>query len=98
MVKYIEYINSKEWKETRKRFLEILGKKCSGCKREKSVQLHHLTYVRLGRELLEDVLPLCVRCHKKVHRLRKREGLSIKSSTAIVMTQMALKSSNLDEK
>lgn len=32
-----------------------------------SIELHHLTYKRVGRESLDDLMPLCGVCHKKVH-------------------------------
>ena len=37
-----------------------------------NIALHHISYDRLGRELLnQDFVPLCKNCHKKVHLLIK---------------------------
>ena len=38
------------------------------------LQLHHLTYERLGQELPEDVVGLCVECHRKADRIRADEA------------------------
>lgn len=40
---------------------------CRGCGESGSEQVHHLTYARLGCELLTDVVGLCCRCHELVH-------------------------------
>lgn len=39
------------------------------CRRKSGLQLHHLTYARLGREQLDDLIPLCPTHHKEAHRL-----------------------------
>ena len=31
--------------------------------------LHHLTYIRIGREDDEDLVPLCARDHRKLHHV-----------------------------
>jgi len=33
----------------------------------KGLEVHHLSYRRLGNELLSDLIVLCVGCHKKQH-------------------------------
>ena len=33
------------------------------------LELHHLTYERLGNESLEDLILLCRRCHQQEHEL-----------------------------
>lgn len=42
---------------------------CEGCGQNIPLQLHHLTYERLGRELDKDLLALCERCHRTFHEL-----------------------------
>lgn len=45
---------------------------CYACKGH-ATEVHHRTYVRLGRERLEDLEPLCAACHAKQHD-RTRPG------------------------
>lgn len=51
-----------------------------------SLQVHHLNYDRLGKELDSDLMALCESCHRTVHRLglglKVRRGLLL--STALV--------------
>lgn len=46
---------------------------CEGCGRKKSdeivLQVHHLTYERLGREEDRDLLAVCDECHRTFHKL-----------------------------
>lgn len=68
---YGEYLRSPGWIETRGRFrVSQLPQECI-CGAE-DVHLHHLTYERLGRERLSDLLPLCRKCHQMVHELERR--------------------------
>jgi 5-methylcytosine-specific restriction endonuclease McrA len=72
---YDDYLKSEHWRETRERKLLRSGYRCQGyrgfhvkCVAE-GVQLdvHHLTYARLGRELESDLIVLCHDCHGKAH-------------------------------
>lgn len=68
MVDYRVYILSDEWR--RLRLLIILRAKgiCERCRRWPVVNVHHLTYARLGSELLTDLLGVCIKCHQELHR------------------------------
>lgn len=64
---YDEYLSSSRWLRTRARYLASeLSQRCIVCKCT-TFDLHHLTYRRLGREHLEDLVPLCRRHHDEVH-------------------------------
>jgi len=70
---YNRYINSPEWRRFRTKVLKERGHKCEICKKEgNSFDIHHLTYERLGNELLEDVQVLCQSCHKEIHKKNKK--------------------------
>lgn len=47
------YIRNRQW--------------CEGCGDGKANQVHHLSYERLGRELDQDLLAVCDRCHRAFH-------------------------------
>lgn len=87
---YPKYINSGAWASRRRAFLLEQGARCQGCDTPRaelpkgSLHVHHRTYVRLGRELPEDLAALCLDCHKKVHAL-ERAGLSLEEATDSVI-------------
>lgn len=37
--------------------------RCKRCKQARYLEVHHLTYKRLGFERMDDLEALCVRCH-----------------------------------
>lgn len=61
---YADYMRSGLWVLTRRRLTQD---SCELCGKRSSLVLHHMTYVRLGAERLEDVCTLCSACHGEVH-------------------------------
>jgi 5-methylcytosine-specific restriction endonuclease McrA len=55
------------------------GKKCAVDFVTENVDLHHMTYKRLGNEWDEDLVPLCRDCHKSIHRLFPGKGRKMKN-------------------
>jgi 5-methylcytosine-specific restriction endonuclease McrA len=68
--KHSSYIASKEWQYLRTRILQSRGGKCEVCGVKHRLQVHHLTYERLGNERDEDLKVLCWACHEREHGLR----------------------------
>lgn len=69
-VRYETYLNSWIWAEFRKKILDARGLMCERCGASApaaALHVHHLTYIRMGKELPEDVKLLCVPCHKLMH-------------------------------
>lgn len=67
---YKEYLKHPRWKQVRKARLEFDNYLCAVCHRDmrgEPYETHHLTYQRLGRERLRDVLTVCPSCHKVFH-------------------------------
>ena len=65
---YVKYIASDKWKLFRLSIIADRGKTCERCGTKKgTIQLHHLTYIRLENELSEDVQLLCLPCHETTH-------------------------------
>jgi 5-methylcytosine-specific restriction endonuclease McrA len=64
-------MRSKKWASVRERILKSRGYACERCGCEKDkwtvIQVHHLNYKRLGRELDTDLQVLCLKCHQDVH-------------------------------
>jgi hypothetical protein len=72
---YTAYLLSETWRSLKRRIIKLRGYKCEWCKVEGNVslQLHHLTYERLGCELDTDVQLLCSNCHFKADQRRAEE-------------------------
>ena len=70
-VDYRAYIRSSKWQEIRQRALNRAGNRCEKCQAVGRLDVHHLTYDRLGSELLEDLLVVCEACHKVEDSLRE---------------------------
>lgn len=66
---YADYLQTEHWAQVRKHKIAKTGRQCEKCGRTGNVDVHHLTYERLGEELMEDLQVLCPICHKQVHGL-----------------------------
>lgn len=65
---YHEYLKSDHWKDFRRRYFACHKRRCSICGKTKRIELHHITYARLGHEQMDNVRPLCHFCHALTHR------------------------------
>lgn len=61
------YLQSNEWKKRRRLVMERAGGICEGCRSAKAVHVHHLTYAHWKRELLWELVAVCVPCHEAAH-------------------------------
>ncbi len=61
---YHKYLASREWALLKKQVRERSGGKCERCMTGRHEATHHLTYERIGHELLSDLLGLCQACHR----------------------------------
>jgi len=59
------YLRSEHWQEVRRKKLKQAGYKCEACGQKVKLDIHHLTYERLGKERLSDLQALCRPCHRK---------------------------------
>lgn len=68
---YRAYMVSTEWVRRSNELRGFAEWKCEGCGRERTdtrpLDVHHLTYERLGNERAEDLVVLCRRCHEEQH-------------------------------
>jgi 5-methylcytosine-specific restriction endonuclease McrA len=71
--RYKEYLRSDAWQKKRLAVFNKYGKRCYACRTAVGpIQVHHLDYSRFGRESLDDLMPLCIPCHREVTRIYKR--------------------------
>jgi hypothetical protein len=71
---YDEYIASAQWRRLRAMVIEIRGRVCEKCgSGSPSLEVHHKTYERFGRERDSDLLVVCKSCHKAADRERAED-------------------------
>ena len=76
--RYIGYLKSDAWSAKRAAVIFRDQGRCQAmkngarCGSRYKLEVHHCTYVRFGRELLKDLLCLCMDCHEKEHERKKK--------------------------
>jgi len=66
--RYEEYLKSGEWEYLKELKIKDANYTCQGClERGRVLEVHHLTYERIGMELLTDLVVLCQECHRTIH-------------------------------
>lgn len=71
---YAEYLYSPEWRQRRAMHIRMADFRCDSCGIQGSygtLQVHHKSYGRFGREDLGDLEVLCVSCHRSKHGIRE---------------------------
>lgn len=63
---YHEYLAGPEWAAKRSRALSRGKNRCAACGSTSRLQVHHLTYARIFREDLSDLMVLCRQHHEEV--------------------------------
>ncbi len=65
---YDEYLRTEWWQRLRIAALKRANYRCfNGARHRGPLNVHHLTYERLGTELDRDLQVLCRKCHEAVH-------------------------------
>lgn len=66
-VSYEAYISSAYWRAIRKSVLVRDGNRCRRCGGRKQLTVHHETYKYVGNEQLDQLVTLCLVCHRTLH-------------------------------
>lgn len=66
---YQSYLISDVWRQKRERVIERDGHQCRYCMADAPLDVHHKSYRYIYKERIEDLLTLCRKCHKNLHRL-----------------------------
>lgn len=74
---YRDYLASPRWRATKARYYGSSQPQECICGETEGLQLHHLTYERVGAEELTDLTPLCATCHAMIHVLEARGDLGL---------------------
>lgn len=77
---YDEYLRTDHWRKTRNAALSRAGWACMRCPAQRTLEVHHKTYERLGEELSGDLEVLCATCHQGHHidEARRVHGVYVK--------------------
>ena len=62
------YLRTPEWRAKRDAAIACASDRCARCGSRGLLDVHHLTYERLGAEFGTDLLVLCRPCHRQEHR------------------------------
>lgn len=73
-IAYRKYLLSPSWKRKREKRLIIDGYACVLCHSTDRLEVHHLTYKRLGHERNYDLRTLCHDCHDAVSDAERTLG------------------------
>lgn len=63
---YRRYLKTSHWRRFKDRYFKRYRYECVVCHATKMLELHHLTYERLGKERLEDCVYCCRKCHQHI--------------------------------
>lgn len=78
-----DYLNTKHWRKLRNVIYNKFQGKCQRCgKAEPSdhMNVHHMTYKRIGKESHSDLMLLCEHCHAIIHgRMADEKGVKRKN-------------------
>jgi hypothetical protein len=66
---YRAVMGSGRWRRRRAAAIRRAGRRCQRCGARGPLDVHHLTYRRLGRERPGDLVAVCERCHSALHGL-----------------------------
>ncbi len=72
---YDQYLKSDYWRLFQESYRASgLPQRCVACDFPRYL-LHHLHYRNIGCETFADVIPLCSRCHREVHKMHSKSGI-----------------------
>ena len=60
-------LGSPSWRELREYVMRRANDTCERCGSRPATEVHHLTYVRVFRELPSDLIAICRQCHAEIH-------------------------------
>lgn len=73
---YAKYLRSKKWQRIRDLVIARDNGECQKCGSKQRLQVHHLNYKSVFQEEkdLGALVTLCSRCHRKIHRRRRKRN------------------------
>lgn len=84
---YRTYLQSAAWRSRRNHALSLAGYRCERCGVRTTLEVHHRTYERLGREWDQDLEVICSTCHRTetiVAMARSDDGIYLRLVREVV--------------
>lgn len=75
ITKYEIYLSTDKFDQKRQAVLNRDNHKCVVCGKTTNLQIHHLTYMHVYDEPLDDLITLCDVCHSTYHNIQRRQEL-----------------------
>jgi hypothetical protein len=74
---YANYLKGPHWERFSQSYRDAaeMPQSCLACDSEDFI-LHHINYNHLGRETFADVIPVCTKCHFRLHKFQAKHRLS----------------------
>jgi predicted HNH restriction endonuclease len=66
------YYYTPTWYARKDKVRARAGRRCEFCRYRVGVHCHHRSYARFGREHLNDLMLVCLACHRAIHGLTRR--------------------------
>jgi hypothetical protein len=84
--RYKRYLLSNAWKQRRDGALRRANGCCAMCEQPTDrPQVHHVDYMRVGAEQVEDLRVLCRSCHGVVHTMKRTPNIPMDDETRAIM-------------
>jgi len=62
-----KYLHSGKWREKKRLIHQRDRNRCQQCGTTNNLEVHHIFYLSLGDEPLEDLVLVCRKCHQEIH-------------------------------
>lgn len=77
---YAQYLKTDHWQRVRIRRIKIAEFRCEHCGGDGLLEVHHLTYARIRKEQMADLMALCSRCHRLIEDSIRESGHTRRAS------------------
>ncbi len=75
---YQDYLESQHWIDFRDDYFSRNPRRCTISGDLVDIQLHHISYINIGKETDDDVIPLCEKMHQLVHELNENRQIPLR--------------------
>jgi 5-methylcytosine-specific restriction endonuclease McrA len=77
---YNDYLQSEQWREKRGLVFARANSLCEGCRRNRAIHVHHLSYEHVGDEFLWELVAICKVCHDRAHGVPDASDQALETS------------------
>ena len=89
------YYRSSAWHRRRQQVTARAQGVCEYCRYRPVANVHHRTYAHFRHEPLSDLMAVCRTCHRRIHRLGRRDGFVVQDGSLADLGESGLGDSPL---